>query len=406
MVFRRRGLARIAGLLIVMGIGMEKNSFAEVTPVVAKIKERQASLGINLLKLAKDTPNSVVSPYSVSSGLMLARLGAVGEAAAALDESLGTAEVAQSGGAMEAFRDLNAQVLDSDKGVTLTLANSIWITDRGAFKEVFEKRASEYLSASAWRVSFTDPELARKQVNGWVSERTQGKIAELVTPGTFTPESVAALVNALHFKAPWRTQFSVDSTVTDTFTAKPGVTKQVPMMWSMERYKYVEDANWQVVNLPFEGDHYGFLLLVPKRELQQEQVREALSSDLLVKVLQSTTQARVSLRMPRFTIRHSRELSKDLSQLGLGVLFSPKADFSEITSLPLKIGSIQHEAYLEVAEHGVEAAAATAVTFAKSSAPYGQEEMKEVNANHPFAFAIVHNATQAALFLGLVGDPS
>ena len=90
----------------------------------------------------------------------------------------------------------------------------------------------------------------------------------------------------------------------------------------------------------------------------------------------------------------------------MGVLFSPKADFSGITSLPLKISDIQHEAVIEVAEHGVEAAAATAVTFSKGLAPTSQEEPKEINANHPFAFAIVHNSTQAPLFLGVIGDPT
>lgn len=405
MVFRLDYRATVVGLLAIMGIGMAQNSVADTTTLVAKITERQTALGVNLLKQDSGESNSVISPYSVYSSLMLARLGAVGEAATALDESLATAKGTPAA-IWGAYRELGAQVIKENGVTTAAIANSIWITDQGVFKEVFEKRASEYLAASSQRVSFKDPNLATQKVNAWVSERTHGKIPELIQPGMFHVDSVAALVNALHFKAPWRSAFSPDSTITDTFTVKTGTTKQVPMMWVIERYRYFEDANWQVVNLPFEGELYGFLLLVPKSDLPIEKVRDLLSADLLSKASRSAAPARVSVHMPRFTIRQSRELSKSLTQLGLGILFSPKADFSEITSLPLKISDIQHEAVIEVAEHGVEAAAATAVTFSKGLAPTGQEEPKEINANHPFAFAIVHNSTQAPLFLGVIGDPT
>jgi serine protease inhibitor len=62
----------------------------------------------------------------------------------------------------------------------------------------------------------------------------------------------------------------------------------------------------------------------------------------------------------------------------------------------------QARALLGVDEHGVEAAAAAAVTL-RYGAP---SEWKQVNADRPFFFGIYDRPTSTWLFLGHVTDPS
>lgn len=402
-----RAASRVARATVVCGVcfAMLNNGFAESDRTIQPIVASQVDLGVKLLKERAEESNTVVSPYSIHAGLMLARLGAVGVAAQALDEALGT-RGSDVNACADAERSLASRVLAGGEKVSISSANSIWITDKGEFKKEFLTLTSTALGAEARRVSFSDPERARGLVNSWVAERTSDKIKTLLPEGTFTTESISALVNTLYFKAPWQSAFSIDSTAPDTFTSRPGVTKQVPMMWSMARHRYYEDNAWQATSLPFVDGAYQFLILVPKEQASHERVRELVSSDLIARVGASETSALVSLRMPRFTLRQSRELSKSLSSLGLAVLFSPQAKFPGITDLDLRISAVQHEAYVAVDENGAEASAATAVTFAKSSAPVGQEEQKEITANHPFVFVITHQSTRAPLFIGIVGDPS
>jgi serine protease inhibitor len=84
--------------------------------------------------------------------------------------------------------------------------------------------------------------------------------------------------------------------------------------------------------------------------------------------------------------------------------FGPNADFSGITKeTRLYISDVVHKAMVAVDEHGVEAAAATAVMMAGSSAP---TDVKEMDVNRPFFFGIYDRPTSTWLFLGHVTDPS
>lgn len=405
----RRGTASSARgfialcLAFLAGFPMTHSSIADTTPSTSAITASQLTLGVSLLKKRSVEQNLAVSPYSIHAGLMLARVGALGETGQQLDKVLGTTPF--SSAALESYRMLNQHVLQKDDKTSVTLANSIWITNTGAFKKEYAETITESLSGSAHSIDFSDPERARAEINSWVSQNTASRIPALLPAGVITRQSISALVNALHFKATWDNPFSVDGTMPDTFTVGPGITKQVQMMQHLVRVRYYEDETWQAAELPYSGGTYSFFVLVPKANLTPAQVVDDLSDALWRKTFENTGVARVSLRLPRFNVRQSQDLVTSLSALGLAEIFSPSGDFSGITTLPLKISAVQHESFIEVDEKGTEGAAATAVVFAKGAAPFGQEEIKDLIANHPFAFAIVHNATRAPLFLGVVGDP-
>jgi serpin B len=66
-----------------------------------------------------------------------------------------------------------------------------------------------------------------------------------------------------------------------------------------------------------------------------------------------------------------------------------------------------HKAFVEVAEEGTEAAAATAMPFVSMSARPAPEPPPLVfRADRPFLFAILENATRTVLFLGRLETPA
>jgi serpin B len=87
-------------------------------------------------------------------------------------------------------------------------------------------------------------------------------------------------------------------------------------------------------------------------------------------------------------------------------VFSDIADFSGMTgNKELQISQVIHQAFVEVAEYGTEAAAATAVGMeATSVGP--TEPPKVFNADHPFIFIIQQKDTGNILFFGRMMDPS
>ncbi len=378
-------------------------AIAQDEKLLSDLTEKQLTLGVSLLQRSTGEPNRTVSPYSIHSGLMLARIGAQGETARQLDSILSS--VPFSASVAQTYGTLNQRVLANRDNLSVSLANSVWITDRGDFTPEFKKTTSEILSAESRRIDFTQSEAARKTINAWVSEKTKKLIPDLIPSGVITKDTIATLVNALHFKAAWRHPFQEKATKDEDFWVTPTSSIKTPMMHSFEGAGYFENKEWQAVNLDYAEGGYTYVLLVPRERLSTSQVAHALSPKLIHEAHQSATRAKVTLSLPRFSLRESQDVAASLQKLGVVVPFTKDADFSGMSSIPTAISAVQHESVVIVDEKGTEAAAATAVIMTKLSAIISPEPSKEVRADRPFAFAIVHNETRAALFLGVVGDP-
>ncbi len=397
-------LKRITFLLTVAAtIGMTPHSFAQEDTLISGLTEKQLTLGVSLLQKSRGEKNRTLSPYSIHSGLMLARLGAKGETARQLDSVLLASPY--SAAAVQAYASLNHMVLAKGETISTTLANSVWITNQGDFTAEFKKITGESFSAEARTIDFTQSEKARGTINAWVSEKTHALIPNLIPSGMITQNTIATLVNALHFKAAWRNAFAVKATKEEDFWVNSSTTIKSPMMHSSESAGYFENDAWQGVNLAYSEGGYTYVLLVPRKRLSVEQVAASLSPSLLRDAHRSNTRAKVTLTLPRHSIREPQNVADSLKELGVVVPFTAEADFSGMSTIPTVIGAVQHESVVIVDEKGTEAAAATAVMMTKLAAILEPESPKEVRADHPFAFAIIHNETYAPLFLGIVGDP-
>jgi serpin B len=90
--------------------------------------------------------------------------------------------------------------------------------------------------------------------------------------------------------------------------------------------------------------------------------------------------------------------------LGMQAAFVPGlADFSGMDGTRnLYITSVLHKAFIDVAEKGTEAAAATGVIMGTTGMPVGLY----ITANRPFLYFLRDAPTGAILFMGRVVDPT
>src|SRR5262249_40573403 len=96
-----------------------------------------------------------------------------------------------------------------------------------------------------------------------------------------------------------------------------------------------------------------------------------------------------------------------LTELGMSLAFSPKADFSGITkAAPLWLSAVIHKAYVKVNEQGTEAAGATAAVVAFSSMTSSPRLVKAFRADHPFFFLSRENRPRSLLAAGRVVTPA
>lgn len=149
------------------------------------------------------------------------------------------------------------------------------------------------------------------------------------------------------------------------------------------------------------------LVLLPDKKSDIETLEKALSAEQLSKWIAAMTPQKVKIYLPKFKQENDYELAQTLAKMGMPSAFSPEAaDFSGITGLDdLYISNIVHKTFIEVAEEGTEAAAATAVIMMRTSMPAPDDDAVVFRAERPFIYIIRDNTTGAIIFIGRYTRP-
>jgi serpin B len=353
--------------------------------------------------------NVVFSPLSLELALAMARNGAKGETRAQMDRVLGS----PGGEALDTSLNALTLALESRSGsqhddegrsgeVALSLADQVWSQTGLPIEQPFlDVLARDYGAGLAPTDFDRDLEAARQAINRWASDQTHGRIRDLIPRGGLPDPTAMVLANAIYFKAPWGTDFSM---VGDRpFIAPDGSTHSVPTMTGGEsgaQGRAGEGDGWKAVELPYLGDELSMVVIQPD---DLHAFERTLDGAELASITSHLDEPLADVQLPTFRIHPpSLSLGTALASMGMPLAFSDAADFSGITrAQSLKIAEVFHQAYVDVDEHGTEAAAATGVVMVPTAAPIGAT----VVIDHPFLFAIRDRPTGAILFLGRVTEP-
>ena len=357
--------------------------------------------------LRKGSGNLFYSPYSISLALAMAYAGARGKTqqqmAGALHFTLSPDRL------HPAFHALDLEIArrgeSTDKGFHLNIANAMWVQQGYALRDEYLGLLAENYGAAPHLVDFEHAfEAARITINAWVSEKTQGKIKDLIPKGAVNDLTRLVLTNAIYFKAAWQDQFDESGTRKEPFHLLGGGQISVPMMHQLKSFGYTEGAEYQAVTLRYNGAPLAMIVLLP-RAGQFSAFEDSLSTQRLKAILGAMQPQDVRLTLPKFKVESEFSLKDVLEQLGMTDAFGGAADFSGMTGRPeLCITSVFHQAYIAVDEAGTEAAAATAVIMGGGGLATPSLFI-EFTADRPFLFLIQDEATGAILFVGRVLDP-
>ncbi|MCP4403702.1 MAG: serpin family protein [bacterium] len=396
------------GLVVICGgLLMVMESEAE-DDAARQIVEGNSIFAFSLYSQLKDGEgNLFFSPYSISSALAMTYGGARKETAVEMAEAL------HFGLKQEflhpAFAELASQfeIIQKAGNVALTVANALWLQEGIDLLEEYATLTKEHYEAGVFQVNFEKAsEDARKSINAWVEERTQGKIQDLLIPGSISEATRLVLTNAIYFKGRWEIEFEKELTKEEAFWLSPDKKIQVPLMQQQNIFKYGETATAQLLQLPYSGGELAMLIVLPQAQDGLAALETELTPEGLESWLQELAMREVNVVLPRFTTNAYFDLSETLQALGMSKAFTEAADFSGIDGTQqLSISSVLHKAFVEVTEEGTEAAAATAaaigVTSIQDPAP-----IPEFRADHPFLYLIRDNGSGSILFLGRCMNPA
>ena len=250
-------------------------------------------------------------------------------------------------------------------------------------------------------VDYGNAEAACHTINTWVEERTESKIKDLIPSRILDGLTRLVLVNAIYFKGNWASQFDQSLTNDVPFWVTSDKQVQVPMMTQKHEFRYGEGNGLQILELPYAGDDFSMIVLLPREIGGLVKLEESLTVENLGRWVRNLWETEVVVFLPRFEITFPFRLDDTLKSMGMVDAFSGKADFSGMDKEPLFISAVLHKAFVAVNEEGTEAAAATAVIMAR-----GSPSLPPIfRADHPFVFLIRENSTGSILFLGRVVNP-
>lgn len=347
--------------------------------------------------------NLFCSPFSISTALAMTAAGARGSTAEEMNKvlHLPAGNISHIG-----FAELQQQLQAGPKsGFELSVANALWGQKGFPFNPKFLDLVGKNYGGGLRPVDFANAALAAGTINQWVEEQTKKRIKNLIDPSMLDATTRLVLTNAIYFKGQWKDKFRKESTSDQPFFTADKVSAPVPMMHQGGKYRYFQDDQLQLVEMPYVGDRLAMTLILPKERFALDrQVEPQLAEENLNRMLQAATMKKGDISLPRFEFESKFELTPTLQAMGMRQAFTNAADFSGITTAEaLKISFVVHKAFIKVDEEGSEAAAATGVGVKFAAAPI--EDRFNFRADQPFVFMIRDTKTGSVLFMGRMANP-
>ena len=365
------------------------------------VVEAQNNFGLEVhTRLAPEHPNLVVSPLSTSLALGMLQLGARGKTEAEMEDTLGVTSASLPG------QGRVCAEMQSGAGVDINIANRVWLQAGAEPSLAYLQATKENFGGDAGLVNFEASEEARKTINGWVSDKTHDKIPELFAKGILDANTELVLTNAIHFKGAWKAPFDPKETVPMAFNVSASDKLEVPMMQATRTMSLASGADASLLELPYEGDTFSMLVLLPAAVDGLAEVERGLDGASLKARMEKLERRRVALSLPRFSAESSIEMSRLLIDMGMPSAFDEGS--ANLTGIRpeggLFVSNVIHKARIDVNEEGAEAAAASGAALKYRSLKRPPEPVLFV-VDRPFFFAIVHKPTRAIVFAGRVSRP-
>lgn len=285
----------------------------------------------------------------------------------------------------------------------LQIADAVFVDQHSAIVPEFARTFAGDYGGSVIGVDFSSPEAA-DTVNAWAEEHTEGLITRIID--SFTPDTKAAIANAIYFSDRWHWEFDQADTKKDSFSAPAGKTEADFMLHEGEM-SYYEDDELQAVRLSFVMG--GSMIVLLPKEVSPEALLTSCSASRLRTLEDGCRPREGRLLLPRFEMESGvMNLNDALSAMDVP-LFDPGSPGLSglVRDEDLCISQAVQSAMIKVDEEGTTAAAVTMMALA-GAALVTPTEPFEMICNRPFAFLLLGPPTAGispVLFCGVVNAP-
>jgi len=381
------------------------------------LRKANDRLTVDLLSALADRPedkenNVLFSPSSILTGIGMLFRGMEGQTRENVRRIMGFPSKDNPKIFRDAFKKLTRNSSTPDDNPKYA-ANMITVSTDRKIRNGYAQDIKNVFNGNPYHENFSEnPEKTRRNINAWVSKRTNKKIKELLPPDGVQADTLVVLVNVLYFKDDWKDEPFGETTDTDIFNLGGGQTLETDFMEADEvRVGYKDLLDVEILSIPFEHDNYHFVIVAPKEGSDPETVLGKMQTDAGLTILDHVSSPKesldtvdVNLKMPVFKTGQGTNLADIMENVGLGEIMQPTANYGKISEKPVQVDAINHKAVIDVNTKGVEAAAATSISIVPKFGSFKAE--KEVKIDRPFLYFIVENSKKIIHFAGVLRNPT
>lgn len=370
--------------------------------------------------MSQPSANLVFSPFSVWSQLTLLAAGAEGETRQQMHKVLALEAMfpkpePQDDAGVPALpsgdpNSLAAEWLDQMKaarGMSMKPLNQIWAHSGLTFLPVFENLAARTFGAVIEPLDFSgDADGSARRINAWAAGSTGGVVKEMLAPGAIRPDTRIIVASAFGFDGKWAAPFDARQTMKRDFTKADGRKALVETMSGEVAAGFFEDHRLQALRLRFQDAAASLIVVVPKNQ-QASGGRPLLRDhDFIPLVSMMRNEPRVAVRLPRFRLSMSMDVSASLRAAGMMRIFGKTAELARLCDRPALISGVMHSAAITVRESGAASDRGAEVKPVSAASGGDGAARRAFVADRPFHFFVFDESFNGILLAGTVADPA
>lgn len=356
---------------------------------------------MSLFREKMNTPNVVLSPVSAYIALSMVGAGAEGATAEQFERIMGKQQ-----DMLALSAKMTWELEREESQFVMALANSAWLDDEFTVNEEWTNKISGLQNIEAFQMDVSSQK-AMSAMNQWIEEKTGGMIQQMLSQ-PMAANTRLVLFNTLYFHGEWRMKFMPQLTTQKTFYVSESENIQVPMMLqNTKNIMYMRNEELEGVLLPYQNDNAAFVAIrATKGDIRA--ILADLSFSELNHLINDAEYVSMNLELPKFEVTFDEELNDSLVQMGLTNVFNEeRAELSGLGTSAygynLYVDTVRQKAVVKVDEDGTEAAIATEVAVADTTALI--ENPVEVIFDEPFFYMVIDMHSSLPLFIGIMDNP-
>lgn len=360
------------------------------------LQESIAEFSMNAFShLSESQPSSnlLFSPISISALLTHLLLGARDDTQRAIESAVRVPHD---------FHCVHLQMKKLREKVagSLQIASQIYHHPGMNLSWFFSEQSAKFYGAEPTRLLETG-DANMDMINSWVANKTNNQIKELVD--FLSPGTQLVLLNAVSFRGQWKIKFDPKPRK-GMFTKLDGSMVNVPVLFHanyMMAQTLLPQLKAEVAKFDLTGDNSLYILLPVVNTVDGLQAVERRMTyaalQQMIEDMRAVAPSPIEVTLPLIKLEHQPNMHVLIKKLGLSSLLEGANLCGLYSRDRLVLDDVRHKAFLALTEQGVEAGAATSMSFSRSYHTFSAME--------PFVLVLWSDRANVPLFVGRVTDP-